>query len=475
MRRFEGSWARRTRDALGLLVALAACEPEKDELGRCTEDEQCPAQAVCLDGICVRDADASRSADGGNEGGSDGGATDGAPRDAAGDAAARDAGLEPDAHPPAPDAGADAAPDAGPPPCVEGVAVRTPERPIQIGRAGFFDMAVVGDRVAATAYVHDGRDRVVFGVFGLDGEAIIAPAPVTPREGRVSQVAWNGEGYGVIWADQERNHSLTYRAFTADGIGGSEVRLLTVEDRNEGVRAMSLVWDGDAFVAAYTRLLPTSRIEIMRFNGAGEVLAGPEVVSDPAEVNAPPNLVVAGDGLAVGWMRPADGRRLEPVFARYDRNLRRQGDVVPVGEPTGERTRMSLLAHDGNYLLAWETEAEFVLGIRARALDAEGRAVGEDLRLAVPDNPAGFPRLGVAGGVPGLVWVQNDEEANSHLHFLPLQVSEEGLQAAGDVLPLTERPGNRYEVLVSSAGDDFVLAWVEDHTAWITHGPLLCR
>ncbi len=346
--------------------------------------------------------------------------------------------------------------------CAEGLPIATPERALGPARSGFPDLAFAGDRVGLSFYDGgiDGADNVLFGIYDLDGHALVEPAPVVGRQARVSEVEWNGEGFGVVWADQERNHSLYYRPFSAAGVGGESVRLVLAEAELGGARALALAWDGEAFVLAYTQLLPGNVIQGLRFAPDGTVLAGPTLLIGNPDINGAPALVPGADGFALAWMDAGRGFTYRPAFARFTRELARRGEVRYLEQDYAELPSLTMTAEGEGFLVAYELEEELAGRVRVRRLDAQGAPVGTPLTIGTGDNEAFGPQVAVIDGHPGLLWTARDENGEVEVSFQRLSVGPDGVQRLPPRIVL-DGHGERYGLGLLPLDEGAYATWVE--------------
>ncbi len=159
----------------------------------------------------------------------------------------------------------------------------------------------------------------------VDGPLLeIAPVRIG-EHGGYPEIVWTGSEFGVAW-----NTPAMHVRVSADGtFVGPET---PIDGGSGNTGHVSMAWTGSEFIvtwhAMWIDLDIQKEVYIARVSGSGEMIGGPELVTDPAEHCFYPDITWSGSelGLTFASTRPS----VNVYFARFDGTVARLSDDLEI-------------------------------------------------------------------------------------------------------------------------------------------------
>ena len=275
---------------------------------------------------------------------------------------------------------------------------------------------------------------------------------------RTPVLVWNGADFGVAWLDERNQSSEVY--FTRISATGErlspDVRVsnLAAGGTARDVRA---VWGDGGFGVAWTdNRAGNNDIYFARLNADG-VLQGDNlrVTDNPADQRTPTIAWAAGEyGLA--WRDSREGHGLEIYFTRLSADGRKLGDDLRVTEDPGQSVTPTLAWNGQSYGLLWRDFRANQADLYFTRLSNQGAKLDPDQRVT---------QLG-ASLSPTLVWTGegygaafiDDASGHARVHFI--RITANG-RPAGEPVPLSPADADAFEPTQVWTGTRHAIAWDE--------------
>jgi hypothetical protein len=275
-------------------------------------------------------------------------------------------------------------------------------------------------------------------------------------------LAWNGDGYGVVWVDlREGQMELYFARLSREGVRqGNEVRLTTAESLQ---LAPHLVWNGREYAVTWTEAGDESlEVYLARLSPAGASLGTPVRLSSSAEYGFASRAAWNGREYGVAWYSFRPGAAMGLRFARVAATGERIGAERAVLDGLFATGALDLAWNGSEYGLAW---SEYDAGThrassRLLQFEPEGRVTAH-ATFATEQGINGNTAVAWDGRVFGLVWEDAlSEDGPNALCFG--SVSRRGIDVPR--APLTDRKA--LTLLPSLAWNErhYGLAWTDDRT-----------
>jgi hypothetical protein len=290
------------------------------------------------------------------------------------------------------------------------------------------------------------------------------PHALGPREGASLAIspslAWNGDGYGVVWVDLRHGNTEIYFArLSAGGArAGAPTRITTGDSARLGPQ---LVWTGREYGVTWTDAHDeTLDVYFARISAAGARVGEPVRLSTTNDLHFAPRAAWNGREYGVAWYAFDRSEELAMRFARVSASGERVGSdrLVRGGLlPTGV---LDLAWNGREYAAAWN-DFDLRSGQTTLKLQriGEGGAVGEPLGVASERAFNGGTAMAWDGKVFGLVWEDGilEDEPNA-LCF----ASASGTSVDVRRTALTQRTSVAVQPALAWGGRDYGLAWTDD-------------
>jgi hypothetical protein len=200
----------------------------------------------------------------------------------------------------------------------------------------------------------DGNAEVWFARLNAAGERQGDEVQVTDtnRPSTVPALAWNGNGYGVTWAEnRDGNFDVLFARMGLDGrlVGG----IAGVAEQATTSTAPDIVWNGNGYALAWQDTRDgNAEIYAARFNAGGQRTGEDVRVTDDARPSLDPALVWNGAGYGVSWYDRRDGND-EIYFAHLSANGVNTSGDIRVSNAAGTSHLPSLAWNGREYAVSW--------------------------------------------------------------------------------------------------------------------------
>jgi hypothetical protein len=259
-----------------------------------------------------------------------------------------------------------------------------------------------GSEHAVLAEADTGQTRTALARFGDDGVPTAGPVIVANCTGDCNGAAfaWNGNGYGLVWADST---GTTIRFGLRDSAGATLGGVTMIGTGQNPFDRLEVVWTGAEYAVVWVdgRTTPP-RIYFDRLD-AGGVLQGAEVAVSVAGVpGGSPSLVWTGSGFALVWDESPQNYPQNNTMPCYLTLLDPTGAITygPAVFDHGYAPRIAWTGSD--YAVALTTGADLVVD----RIAADGTLLGSAVAATVP-NAIGQPTLVAIPGGLAAAWEQS--------------------------------------------------------------------
>jgi len=283
-------------------------------------------------------------------------------------------------------------------------------------------------------------------------ETNLTPGAVGALNGRL---AWNGNGYGLVWSDQRDGNAEIYfaRFDAAMAKIGTDLRVTNASGTSDNPW---IVWTGSAYGIAWEDLSDGyPAIFFVRIDAAGSKL-GTERAVVAAETGTvrTPRLVWTGSEYGLFWNDNRSGN-WQNDFRTIDE------DGIALGTPRAINTA----GYDsGPCQAAWNGAGYVVTNNRLGdteiyvvRLDAQGFTLGPEQRVTYLSGTSRSPSIVWHGTEYGLFWIDN--HYGPHELFYA-RLSLDGTKLGGDIR-LMAATGTLPLHSVAWTGSEYGLAWVD--------------
>jgi hypothetical protein len=200
----------------------------------------------------------------------------------------------------------------------------------------------------------DGTSEVWFAT--LDAAGVRQGAEVqstdTNSPSTVPRLAWNGNGYGVTWAEN-RNGNFDVLFARLDAAGHLVGQIVGVAEQPTSSTAPQVVWNGNGYGLAWQDTRDgNAEIYFARLAADGSRAGADQRVTNDARPSLNPSLAWNGNGYGVSWFDRRDGNE-EIYFAHLSSaGANTSGDVRLSNDP-GSSQLPSLAWNGHEYAVSW--------------------------------------------------------------------------------------------------------------------------
>jgi hypothetical protein len=251
----------------------------------------------------------------------------------------------------------------------------------------------------------------------------IAVNAVSAGQQDAPAIAMTPEGsFMVAWQTiVQSNLEVRARRFDSSGRAtGGEIAVNTRTGNANSDPAVAIDALGNFVVAWESTIAGSYEIRARRFDARGTALSAELAVNaDIASSQRAPALAMAADGaFIVAWRSNLDGS-LEIRARRFDPSGTPASDELPVNTTrVGDQVAPSVaIAHDGTFVVAWENSFDNNYDIRARRFDAHGAATTDEFAIQPGTGGQQFaPALAMAKDGNFLIAWQTFKAGHLDLH-----------------------------------------------------------
>jgi hypothetical protein len=313
----------------------------------------------------------------------------------------------------------------------------------------------------------DGKDNNSNGTLDevCDGTCDIASQPdpeveVTggPSDAEGMSMVWTGEEFAVAWADdRDGNNEIYFARRDPDGLPVlSDAR--RTDDPGNSTNA-SLAWNGDGFGLMWRdNRSGNYDLYFARLDRYGTKIGEDIQVTDDPGGSLGGIPVWNGSGYGVVWPDDRDGN-YEVYFTRLD----------PMGNKIGVDRRMTNLAAESwNLSIAW-TGSEYGVTWRDHAsgywvihflrIDALGNPVGSPVPVTAATYNAYHPSITWNGSEYGIVW-QDQRHGQNEIYFV--RYDSGGALVPGSEVRVTNNTSSSAAPKVVWTGEEYGVAWYDN-------------
>lgn len=312
--------------------------------------------------------------------------------------------------------------------------------------------------------------------FQLRGPGGNSPAlNVNPDSLRASSpaLAWNGNTYLVAWEEQrEGGRRVMARALTADG--EPVARAQVVDRLSEQPGKLELHWGDDAYSLVWSdRTGNVFDLRYARLRADGALSRGPVQVTDDYLQESHAS-VWNGEHLGLLWVDPLSLDNVRFQHLALDGMAAAEPVVIDRGGPVFPH-HLDLAWNGAGYGMAYSEPDDNGNEVYFLALDADGRAAGDVVRVTNAPGAVWRPRIFWVGEEYRIIWL---DRRDGRWRLYHTRLSPQGERLGAD-LPLTQGYLDDVagELAVHWTGERFGVAWTErDDGAPLrfAYGPLGC-
>ena len=318
------------------------------------------------------------------------------------------------------------------------------------------EVSLVATDAGYAAAWHDtttGAAQIRFVRLDAAGVPIGDELRVTNDEGASASptLVWTGTEHGIAWYDdRDGDTEIYFTRIAADGTEiGDDARVTMDGARSE---FPSLAWNGDGYGLVWNDTRPgTFQIYFARLDTAGVKVGGDVRVSTSTALAASPRLTYTGDGYGVAWHDNRDMMGLQIYFARIGAD----------GALIGTETRLSAggnasIARSGSeYGVAWPDNPAMGGEIQLARLDASGAVSGAPAAVTETTSTARAASLVAAPDGWAIAWADR-READAEIHLVTLNAS--GV-ATGSAVRASEDTTDSLAPSLVAAHGSYAVAW----------------
>ncbi len=290
-------------------------------------------------------------------------------------------------------------------------------------------------------------------------------------QARDAQMVWNGRHLGIVYPHEaEEGPRLRFALVALDG----EVLTEPVDLLDRRTSTVVIAWTGAEYGVAWAddrfdEVGGARNVEVYfrRISRAGELLGDEVRVSDAPGWTWPGGLVWSG--AAYGLLltqRYEDGPNRAVHFARLDAQGRRLGEVVRLDDSESGIYASALGWGGERFAAAWrQGSGTSSWNIHVRLVSAEGEALGEPVQLSRTRRQSENPSIAWSGEAFGVAW--NDHAGEGAGVFFR-RVRADG-SVDGDVQQIADAEFSGRPSFLAWTGVDFSLAWSTIPRLYFTH------
>ena len=264
------------------------------------------------------------------------------------------------------------------------------------------DFGLVWTQIGANAEVH-------FDLVAADGTPSKSPVTVSNPAATSTwpTIAWTGQLFGVFFAarDTGATSHLAYRPVQPDGepVLDNPLELAPSQSGAVPTRAQELGPDTLQGVAWQSQVEGNDEVYFNRFSGAGTAASTSIVVTENLGASWFPSLAWTGSEWGVAWNDDRDGN-IEIYFTRLDASGERvEGDRRISNAPRASFAPALIWTGEAYLISWWDGRADPTEMFAARLVPESATAIGPEIRL----RPGEYGQVGLlarAGDQIGLAW-----------------------------------------------------------------------
>ncbi|HEX6177251.1 MAG TPA: hypothetical protein VF057_02745, partial [Thermoanaerobaculia bacterium] len=233
--------------------------------------------------------------------------------------------------------------------------------------------------------ITNGVADVVFYRLDANGNVIANAVAITGTTGAEDSIsaAWNGTVYGVAWAERSSGFNFVHRFARVLTSGALAGPIRTIGGQGYPIAAgTSIAADGSGWAVAQTDVYNgLNRIELVRLDSIGNILSGPELLSDVAtdslSIETWPKLFLKPGGGYVVFASASFYQSFAQEIGRLeaDANGQRVGTRITISPEDVFPSAMPGAAFDGtSFVVAWNETRLGSAEIAAAVVSAGGVA-----------------------------------------------------------------------------------------------------
>jgi hypothetical protein len=302
----------------------------------------------------------------------------------------------------------------------------------------------------------DGNLEIYFSRLDRFGEVEIGEQRVTnaTADSFDPSFVWTGGDYAVTWCDDRNGPPDAYfTRLDASGamLGGEEVLGSCYSNGNS-----SLAWSGTEYGIVWVDA--GSEIRFARRDAAGAAIGGDVMLSDGSGTARMPFVVWTGSEYGVVWHDRDGSNQTQIFFTRVDATGSEAGSEVAVTSTAAPSRRPTLVWNGAGYGVAYTEGTGGTRLIVLTRLGATGSPAGSPVTVTNGQTASSVrPRVAWTGGEYGVVW-QDLRDGNGEIYLARVDAS--GVEI-GSEMRLTDSPADSEARALVWTGVEYGIAWSE--------------
>lgn len=281
----------------------------------------------------------------------------------------------------------------------------------------------------------------------------------TTGASRHPALAWNGAGWGLLYADDEPNNvEIYFQKLNPNGTtAGSKMRLTNATGTSDWP---DVVWTGSNFGVAYqdSRGSTGKDIYFQRIDSNGNVIGTELPVVTAANDQSSPILKWNGTSFAIAFTSYESGAP-QVQFQLLNADGTVQGNTVTVA--AGVWPDLAWNDVDHQWALVWHAGAVGNAEVFFTRLAEDGTALGTPTQITNAAGDSAYPSIDWNGFQYGLSW-QDSRNGNAAIYFT--QVSAQGVENGNELL-LSHGSGVSDYTTALWNGSTFAFCWRDSRDA----------
>ncbi len=253
----------------------------------------------------------------------------------------------------------------------------------------------------------DGSPRIYFAKLDAAGARVGEERPINvtfaASSSSLPALVWNGNGFGLAWQDDRDGVAeIWFARLDADGARqGDEVQ---VTDTNLPSTVPALAWNGNGYGVSWAENRD-GNVDVLfaRLGADGRIVGDVVGVAEQATTSTAPDVVWNGNGYALAWQDTRDGNA-EIYVARLSAGGQRVGDDMRVTDDPRPSLDPSLVWNGAGYGVSWYDRRDGNDEIYFAHLSAAGANTSGDLRISNAAGTSQLPSLAWNGGEYAVSW-----------------------------------------------------------------------
>ena len=266
-----------------------------------------------------------------------------------------------------------------------------------------------------------------------EGQPIGSPNTLSDgtSEARMPALAWNENGFGVVWAAPKTSLQETsfIRVMSDGAVTGTE--LVVSADDSLISNVPKIVWTGSEYGVVWNDMKeppqPRGDVWFQRIGADGQKLGGAVKLTEPT--GAPrmgPELAWTGSEYGVTWLY-REQLRSEVYFARVSTSGQKIGVPARITYHDSVKAQAALIWDYNEFAIAWEDErAGSYANIHFQRFDSEGQPIGSAQQVSYSDTTSTGARsvsLAREPGMFGIAWSdERSGDCQRHIYFARIPV-----------------------------------------------------